>query len=371
VIVIRRLTLVALLLAGCHTNSGGPADPTSGIARLTAVAGSVTLRRSGRPERRDASIGTWLLPRDELATGNDGTAQLVYADETKLDVQPGSLLILEEPSRTSSNGGNISFTTRRNPFFHRDSGKNVDVVVDPESAARVRSQPEQVSFVVDKGAGAVKQKDVVVAVKQGEGVEAGGGGIAAKFTILEPPVLIAPADGAETSYPDPARSVTTLHWDAIGGAATYRVQVADEATFAQPPVDLKDRKERTATVPALEGTYYWRVQAVDAGGHEGKWSAAGRFTVAKRAAPTATLAPRALPLHIDELEIKGNVALIRGTTLPGVTLLVDGQPVAVDATGHFHEHIAIAETGSHELVVRATGKNGSSAEERRTIEIAP
>jgi hypothetical protein len=371
ILVIRRLTVVAaLLLAGCHSNTSGPADPTSGIARMTFVSGSVLLRRSGHPDRHDATVGTWLLPHDEVATGSDGSAQIVYADETRLDVQPGSLLVLEEPAHTSGTGGKFGVVTSKKPFYHRDSGKNVDVVIDPDSTAKVSSQPDQVSFVVDKGAGSLKQKDVVVAVKQGEGVEAKGSGPAAKFTVLSPPALVTPADGAETAVTDPAKGATTLQWSMISGAGTYRVQVADEATFAQPAVDLKDHKERTAIVPGLSGTNFWRVQAVDANGHEGNWSAPSRFTVVKRATPTSTVPPGVLPLHIDDLQVKGSVALIRGTTLPGAALMVDDQPVKVDESGHFNEHIAIDATGTHELVVRAT-KGGSSAEERRTIEIAP
>jgi hypothetical protein len=113
------------------------------------------------------------------------------------------------------------------------------------------------------------------------------------------------------------------------------------------------------------------VQAVDADGHEGRWSAPNRFTVAKRATPTATVAPGTVPLRIDELQVKGNVVLIHGTTLPGVSIVIDDQPATVDENGLFNEHVAIAETGSHVLVVRATAKNGASAEVRRTIEITP
>jgi hypothetical protein len=371
--VIRRGAVVALVvlgLAGCRTGPDagtGPSEPTSGIARVTAVHGDVRVRRSGYPDWKAAAVATWLEPRDQLSTASDGTAQLLYGDGTKIDVNPGSLLEVA-PSQTSSTGGNIGIITQKSSHSFRDAGKNLDVVVNPESSAVVRSNQEQMQFTVDKGGGSIKQKGVTVPVNAGEGVEAKGGGIAPKFTLPAAPALVSPADGSEASYLDPARSTTTLHWDAVPSAVTYNVQVADEPAFGHPRLDSRKRPETSAEVPALLGTFHWRVQAVDAHGNESPWSAAGRFTISRRPPPTPTSS--SVPLHIDDIEVKGNVVFVRGTTAPGATVTVDDQRISVDESGQFREHVAIAETGSHVLVVRASGK-GSPAEERRTIQIEP
>ncbi|MGD0036761.1 MAG: FlgD immunoglobulin-like domain containing protein, partial [Bacteroidota bacterium] len=77
------------------------------------------------------------------------------------------------------------------------------------------------------------------------------------------PVLQTPATGATNQ----AVSLT-LTWGSVTGAATYRVQVATDNLFAALVVDDSTLTTNSRVVgPLLNGTtYYWRVNAKNAGG---------------------------------------------------------------------------------------------------------
>jgi len=90
------------------------------------------------------------------------------------------------------------------------------------------------------------------------------------------PLLSSPANGA-TNVTVPV----TLAWQETAGAATYHVQVADVATFANPLVDDATLSETSVRLTSLNHntTYFWRVQAANSGGI-GPWSETWSFTTA-------------------------------------------------------------------------------------------
>lgn len=92
----------------------------------------------------------------------------------------------------------------------------------------------------------------------------------------EPPFAVAPVGGAKL------RGVSAeLSWSANTEAARYRVQVADNAAFANPIADI-DRVDGTVVMPASKlapGQYYWRSRSIRANGDAGPWGDAQRFAL--------------------------------------------------------------------------------------------
>jgi subtilisin family serine protease len=80
-------------------------------------------------------------------------------------------------------------------------------------------------------------------------------------------------------------------WNAVPWAATYQLQIDNQATFASPEQDMVDTLGLTShTASALpDGVWYWRVRAwnVNSPSEPGAWSAGRMFTVDT----TAPLAP--------------------------------------------------------------------------------
>lgn len=66
----------------------------------------------------------------------------------------------------------------------------------------------------------------------------------------------------------------------MASAATYQLQVDDDAGFSDPEFD--DTADTTSHVPATaltDGAYSWRVRAINAYGTPGEWSVVRTLTV--------------------------------------------------------------------------------------------
>jgi hypothetical protein len=120
-------------------------------------------------------------------------------------------------------------------------------------------------------------------------------------------------------------------------------------------------------VQGLEpGSYYWRVSAQGEGQLEGAFSPPAQFTVTK---PERVAAPPP-PIQIETLDVRMNILQIKGRTVPGSSVTVNGQPVEVDRDGSFAEFITLQQTGRQEVVIRATTPDGGVSEERRAVVVA-
>jgi hypothetical protein len=99
-----------------------------------------------------------------------------------------------------------------------------------------------------------------------------------------PPTLDAPLNGATVS------TNPTLNWNASSGATSYRVQVSVGSSFVNPAVDETGITQTTYAVSGLQDnrTYYWRVNATNAGGPS-SWSLYRYFTTTE--SPTSPPSP--------------------------------------------------------------------------------
>ncbi|MGN6609646.1 MAG: Ig-like domain-containing protein, partial [Jatrophihabitans sp.] len=88
------------------------------------------------------------------------------------------------------------------------------------------------------------------------------------------PSLLTPTQGQTVAD-------TVFHWSTVPGAATYTLDVSPNIAFANNPVLHVEKLTSTQYSPPTtldNGTYFWRVQAVDAAGDTGAWSDTGTFT---------------------------------------------------------------------------------------------
>ena len=74
----------------------------------------------------------------------------------------------------------------------------------------------------------------------------------------------------------------TLTWNRISWATSYDVQIATTTDFRNSLVyeesTIGPELQHLVTEPLDNGTYYWRVRGIGAGG-EGRWSAPEEFVV--------------------------------------------------------------------------------------------
>lgn len=169
---------------------------------------------------------------------------------------------------------------------------------------------------------------------------------------LATPVPVAPADGAEVRYPEPA----TFRWEPVPGAVSYTLEHSSDDTFPAGSVTTSTTTTATAFTPsaplAREAggapiTWSWRVRAnfAPASGtttRPGPWAVARSFQVtwsAERSAPTP-LRPLGGRLHSDLLfewsPVDGASAyrLVVGKSAPGGVVVADVVDVTTTATAY-------------------------------------
>jgi hypothetical protein len=83
------------------------------------------------------------------------------------------------------------------------------------------------------------------------------------------PNLVGPADGETVAF------LPIFSWDPVTGADKYNFVLAADPLFNSPVYSLLGTKNTRATPDKTlpNGTYWWRVQSVDASGNTSAWSA--------------------------------------------------------------------------------------------------
>lgn len=103
-----------------------------------------------------------------------------------------------------------------------------------------------------------------------------------------------PAPALLPVAPDPTRETRpALGWQSVIGAASYHLQVADNAEFSPNLVDATGLTATSFTPASAlpEGTIYWRVRSLDASGQPGAFSASDTFVIDTTAAGIPVLVP--------------------------------------------------------------------------------
>jgi large repetitive protein len=152
------------------------------------------------------------------------------------------------------------------------------------------------------------------------GVDAGGhvGTPSAGWSFTkstDAPVLVSPGVNETLTIP-------TFQWQAVDGAAYYRVELSTEATFVPVTATFTTYNLRTTPVAALaSGTYYWRVSGVDAGGNVGgnNWR---RFTLAAPPAATDVAPALATPADTEAIATDPTFSWSRSVGADHYTLVV-------------------------------------------------
>lgn len=98
----------------------------------------------------------------------------------------------------------------------------------------------------------------------------------------QPPVPLQPADGAVFLEQAPG-----LVWSGSEEASTYRLQIANDASFEEPLLDKQETRVRNFTEErtAQPGIWYWRVASIATDGEQGPFGVVRNFRV-KVAPPT-------------------------------------------------------------------------------------
>ena len=365
-------------LVGQRTPPTPPVTVIETGARFLSIDGSVEVKRASTLEWLPATRAMVLQQNDLVRTRSGGTAEIRFADGTLFNVRPDSLITIEESTQNpvsrqqrvalSIQSGQANFTTATRSVLGTTtiSTPTLRTTVQRETAGSMEvADSGATGLRIFRGAGEAQTKSGQrINLASNEGVRVDAGGAAGPKTALPVvPQLTAPPNQTEFSFPELAQGITLLLWNAVPGAASYRVMVDYSASFARP---LDDRQRQGATQMELRGldagSYYWKVAAIDAKGVEGGFSELWRFTLSKAAAGNAPP-----PLSVDVLELKGNVLHVRGRTEPGASLVLNGERLEVQADGTFNQFLTFDGSSGSSVLLRSTGAKGGVAELRRRV----
>jgi hypothetical protein len=99
------------------------------------------------------------------------------------------------------------------------------------------------------------------------------------FTV-DTTALAAPTLGTPPHQATVSASAPTLTWDAIPGAAAYRIQIDTKRDFSSRHlIDMTVSGTSYTPVSLADGNWFWRVRAIDPVGNQSKWSDRRRITV--------------------------------------------------------------------------------------------
>lgn len=341
--------------------------------RVVRADGDVRLKRAGQFMWEEVSERTQLRAGDQIRTGNQASAQLVYFDGTTMTVSAGTLLeirdLFRDPQRRTQRiterlaFGSLSASTQQTEgvtTVHEVATETASVKARKAAEFEVRydqsrGRSEVLAF---KGPLTLTTGGKEVELPQSTRVTLDQGKIVSKSVLLDPPQLIFPPD--QKAFAGPAGAKVEAGWGAVSHAVRYRFQLSDRHLFSQ----LIDDRERVIATTALlpaglpPGVYFWRVAGVDREGVPGRWSETRKFRLlgAEFRDPADKEPPH---LDVSEILVVGSNAIITGRAEPGALVWVEGERVEVEDDGRFTWLIKLRNDGRNKLQIVAQDAAGN------------
>ncbi len=346
-----------------------------GHAQFISVHGTVQYRRGDSNEWSAARGRLALTYGDYVRTGGSGSAELMFLNGTLYTVRPNTLFIISrtrsDPATTAQQSINMEYG-----WVNLNTAKQPSTVSTPSAEARVASD-SQALVSYDQRSGKARfvsyRGRIKLAAKSGARREVGPlqqvtqvrQALSKTRAIPSRPDLADPPDNFQVNL-DKLKELP-LAWGSVAGARQYALQVGRNQLFVDNLIDVEDRSRTQATLGLQgEGTFQWRVAAIDAGGTLGPWSAARTFRVSAYGSGDENDGKPPY-LEVANVHSYGSIFIVSGTTEVGAELEINDEPVTVSSDGTFAKTIQLADEGNQFLTLRARDAWGNEAVERRRV----
>jgi FecR protein len=327
-------------------------DVPKDAAKIVSFEGEVRITRAATRETLVVKKETWVAAGDTVQTLSDGRAIIQMIDGSRYQVRPNSTIVVKDTTslfggrnvRVSVDDGQVNVRTNEQAA----DTNNIVEVADSEN--KLLSNTDA-SFDADatSGGGEIRiSRGSVETTIAGEKTTIGedqfasvnGGKLSAREKLLAPPRQVSPGNSAQIVDARGNGVAVSFSWmDADGGsAANYHLQISRSATFAADAI-MVDRAELPGREFRLNGlspgTYYWRIKATSRSGQTTAWNEQWKFNVVKGGENVT----------IDASEwgverVGGNIYLIAGRTLPGMTVRSQGRDTISGPDGAFKMQIS-------------------------------
>ncbi len=346
---------------------GGSGAEEVGDASFIFVEGDVSLQSAGRSTFEPARQRQPLFDGDFIKTGRTGSAEIMFSDGTLYTIRPGSLFEVKRPASPEAGGSQVKMVSGAISIYTAASSSTVatdaaTAAIERQSRVAVDVQMgEKTQVTTFRGKAIVSTGKESVVLGERERVEAAvrSRAISAKVVVPESPQLIGPADNR--IYDLKTGEQIELKWGSVPKAVRYRIQISRSRLFVPDAteVDLDNRTDTSARVKvSREGSYYWRVAAINAETNPSDWSLVRRFKMLAEP-PRAGLGTSPPRLAVSPPQQMGNLFLIFGKTDPGAIVTVNSEPADVEPDGSFKKTITIDREGYATLVIKAVDAAGN------------
>ena len=350
-----------------HANTGKSSVMNSQQAHITALDGTVRVKKSNSNSWVVADYNVPLEKGDVVQTGSEGMAKIAFNDGTSYTVKQDSLIVIEENSANDQQQTNVAVAVSTGTVDLATAtyvqGSKSEVIVAgataslaPDSSAQVHNDPasDQHEILLKKGAGDVTRNGEVVSLSSWEKVAFNAESPRmAKLKEIGPPTPISPANMMPIFSAGASKPVE-FSWTAMANAAGYRLRISHNPYFSSIVVDRKVNTADVLVSGLTQGAYYWVVQSFDAQAKESLESEKNRFTIIPRGTDTA-----AISLELEPLVQHGHVIELTGRTEIGARVMVNGREVpVVGADGSFRYFTPSLPPGESIITITAQNARG-------------
>lgn len=346
-------------------------EPGSGAIRFLSVQGGVEYRRGDRGAWKRARNQDTVDPGDWVKTSGDGTAELLFSNGDLFTIRPDTMIQVggrsegeREERQTRVAFGVVGLDTG-------DSGSEVltprsEARVAPESAAQIGfdRDREEAQFIAYSGGIEIQSANGQVrTVGALQRVVQQGDLLQEAEAIPTAPRPLAPRSEIEIDF-DREKEVR-LEWEAVANADRYALEVSRSRLFATAIVETDSRRKPYARLGIRgEGSFYWRVAAIDDEGIRGAWSDPATFRIASRKGVGAVDDATPPDLEINDWDTYGSVVMVNGRTEPGSTVQINGETVALKLDGTFSKPVQMTDEGWGFIEVSSSDAWGNTSNKR-------
>lgn len=269
------------------------------LVRAVNVSGEVTYRRASDRALVPVVVGQEFTTGDEIITAAGANVKLEFADGSTFVMREASQLLMDSLSAYGESGMVDTRMRLQRGRIKGDvnpaAGDSNYEVYTPAAATAVRGTDYRLGYSIEELVLRTEVLDGTVAVR-GSGVSRSvrrnTGTVTRVGEPPEPPRRLLPAPAVASIATLYERVPLRISWQALRGAAGYRLQIAATPAFNTLLFDNTSDSNQIVGPDLPDGDYFMRLRGIDNAGLEGA-DAVLAFRVNARPEPPVIITPQA------------------------------------------------------------------------------
>lgn len=204
--------------------------------------------------------------KDQIFTGENSSAKLIFNDRTEFDLGQNTLIVIERNEKESvlnllRGSLHIKGSVNTNDNLKIKSGKTIASVSGSNTRARLsKNDAGEVDIAVAEGQMQLASQNRQIPISQGQAATLSNSGYVGKIETL--PLTLARPDFGASLLISPNNPTVELFWN-YSGEANYVVELSHHSGFDEIISSQKTAMKSASISIPKEGDWYWRVRNTD------------------------------------------------------------------------------------------------------------